>query len=160
MARILLFVSSERWLSLTWSRYVAISISMLSAMFSYFSILENNFANLASSFSCSSPRTITNMRCMRSANDSISFCASSTDSSGVSISPEGMKRRRKSSSSSSFLDLMHRHTIFSICGMNQISMNVLERLKHVWNAASTTLSFAALARKAACPAPSVVIVTS
>ena len=101
-----------------------------------------------------------NMRCMRSENDEISFCASSTESSGVFMKPAVMKCRRKSSSSSTRLGLMTQHTNFSICGMNQIRMNVLATLNVVWKAASTKLSLAELARNAAVPAVSLVISTS
>ena len=152
MARILALVSSERWASLTSSRYLAISISMLSEMPSYFSMRENAFTNFASSFSCTRSRTRSNIRCMRTPNWCISFCASSTESSGVFMMPVVMKRRRKSSSSpSAFLGLMMRHTSFSICGMNQMRMVVLATLKQVWKAASTNDSLAAFSRKPGWP---------
>ena len=108
----------------------------------------------------SSSRTIPNMRCIRSENDWISFCASSTESSGVFMKPAVMKCRRKSSSSSTFLGLMTQQTNFSIWGINHIRMNVLATLNVVWKAASTKLNLAALARKAVAPAASLVMSTS
>ena len=142
MALILALVSSLRCASLTWSRYLAISISILSEMPSYFSIREKSFTNLLSSFSSSSSLTMPNMRSMRSPKEWISFCASSTESSGVfmMVVPP-IYLRRNSSSSSLFLFFMSLHTSFSICGMNHISTPVLVMLKHVWKAASTTGSF-------------------
>ena len=76
------------------------------------------------------------------------------------MKPAVMKCRRKSSSSSTRLGLMTQHTKRSICGMNQMRMNVLATLNDVWNAASTNVSLAELARKAVAPAASFVIVTS
>ena len=83
MARIFALVSSLMWASLTLSKYLAISISMLSLMPSYFSILLNSLLKSASFCVPRSSRTNPNMRCMRSAKACISFCASSTESSGV-----------------------------------------------------------------------------
>ena len=87
---------------------------MLSDMFSYFSILLYNLLNAASSFIPKSSRTIPNIRCIRSENDCISFCASSTESSGVFMKPAVMKCRRKSSSSSTFFGFITQHTNLSI----------------------------------------------
>ena len=154
MARIFAFVSSLRWASLTLSRYFAISSSILSLMLSYFSIREYSLLNscsllpLLSSFfeadTSSSSCTMPNMRCMRSENDCISFCASSTESSGVFMKPAVMKCRRKSSSSSCFFGLITQHTNFSICGMNQMRIKALITLKLVWKAASVMVSFCAM----------------
>ena len=85
MARILAFVSSLRWASLTLSRYLAISISMLSLMPSYFSTRLNSLLKSASFLVLSSSRTKPNILCVLSAKSCISFCASSTESSGVFI---------------------------------------------------------------------------
>ena len=141
MARILAFVSSLRWASDTWSRYLAISISMLSEMFSYFSMRLKVALNRFSSFSVSSSRTMPNMRCMRSAKASISLCASSTESSGVFMMPEVMKCNLKSSSSAWSLGLMAQHTKRSRYCMNHICRKVLVMLKAVWKAARTTQAF-------------------
>ena len=158
MARILPFVSSERWASLTCSRYFAISSSMLSLIPSYFSMREKSLLNFSSSSflpvsdddSFSNSCTMPNIRCIRSLNDCISFCASSTESSGVFMKPAVMKCRRKSSSSSTFFDLITQHTNFSICGINQMRMLALMTLKPVWKAASVNVSFDCM-EASACP---------
>ena len=169
MARILAFVSSERWASLTVSRYLAISNSMLSLMPSYFSIRVYSLLNVASLDPfllalelerVSSSVTMPNIRCIRSEKARISFWASSTESSGVFMKPAVMKCRRKSSSSSTFFGLMTQHTKRSICGMNQMRINVLATLNVVWKAASTKVSLAELARNAALSVLSLVIATS
>ena len=144
MARTLSLVSSERWASLTWSRYLAISISILSDMPSYFSILEKSFVNLSVSFSSSSSSTMWNILCMRVAKECISFCASSTESSGVFMMPAWMKRRRKSSSSLFALGFQTQQHTLAICLTNGRRIIVLVTLKHVWKAAKAKLRRTAL----------------
>ena len=61
--------------------------------------------------------------------------------------PDWMKRKRNSSSSACFLGLITKQTIFSICLIKPTKIHVFARLNVVWNAASTKLNFAALAKK-------------
>ena len=90
---------------------------------------------------------------MRIPNTSISFCACSTDISGVFIRPPFMYCRRDSSSSSAFLGLMIEQTIFSIWGMNPIRSAVLITLNAVWNIASANDSLAVLCVEAVVSRP-------
>ena len=84
-----------------------------------------------------------NMRCMRSAKRAVSFCACSTEISGVFIRPPCMYCSLNSSScGSSFVGSSQQHT-FSICGMKPSRMAVFDTLKQVWNIASTIGSLAA-----------------
>ena len=149
MERTLSFVSSLRWALETWSRYFAISISMLSEMPSYFSMRVKILLNLSVSASPSSSRTMPNIRWMRSAKDLISLEASSTDSSGVFMMPACMKCRRNSSSSLLAFGLMILQTSFSRYLIGPARTSVFVTLNVVWKAASTKLSLAALAAKPA-----------
>ena len=65
--------------------------------------------------------------------------------------PDWMKRKRNSSSSACFLGLITKQTIFSICLIKPTKIHVFARLNVVWNAASTKLNFAALAKKWGSP---------
>ena len=107
-------------------------------MASYFSMRVNSLLNSSPFSSWSSVRTNPNIRWQRSPNTMISFLALRMESSGVCISPAEMKLSRASSSSASFFGLMTLHTIFSICGTNQIMMSVFAMLKEEWNVGSTS----------------------